>query len=177
MSTRTAWILGSALPALLTGGIIALAQVNDAKKTQNKAEEQERKVQEAEVPKAPLEALKKLADKNAITEFAEEIEHGSKFYEGSWKGPGGNIDALVTETGDLVEIEETITAEKAPAKVRAQAEKLAGKDAKVTFEKKTLILYEIHFDKGGKENEAMFTPDGRTYHEEQDEDKENDKDK
>ena len=90
--------VGCAGVAILLGGLLALAQ--------NKAanEDKERKVKEAEVPKAALEALKKLADKAAITEFAEEVEHGHKFYEGSWAGPGGNVDGMVTESGDLVEI-------------------------------------------------------------------------
>jgi hypothetical protein len=113
-----------------------------------------------------LAALKKLAGGAAFTEFAEEIEHGHKFYEGSWKGPDGNVDALVTEAGDVVEIEESIPAEKAPASVRAAAEKEAGKDVKVRYEKKTLYLYEIHFKKDGKGREMIFTADARRYHEE-----------
>ena len=121
---------------------------------------------EAEVPKPALEALKKLAGNVPFTEFAEEIEHGHKFYEGSWAGPSGNVDALVTEAGDLVEIEEVVPVDKVPAPVRGQADKEAGKDAKVTFEKKTMVLYEIHFDKGGKGQEMIFTPDGRRYVEE-----------
>lgn len=175
MSKRTGMTLFALLAMPVAGGFIAFAQANDAKNGEKKAVEQERQVKEAEVPKAPLDALKKLADTNAIIEFAEEIEHGNKFYEGSWKGPGGNVDALVTEAGALVEIEEVVAADKVPAKVRAEAEKLAGKDAKVTFEKKTMILYEIHFDKGGREHEAIFTPDGRSYHEEQDDDHDEEK--
>lgn len=44
----------------------------------------------------------------AIRELAEETEHGHKLYEGSWTGTHGNVDALVTESGDLVEIEGSI---------------------------------------------------------------------
>ncbi len=163
--------VGCAGVLILFGGLMALAQ--------NKAPagEQERAVKEAEVPKAALEALKKLADKAAITEFAEEIEHGSKFYEGSWASPAGKVDALVTDSGDLVEIEETVSADKVPARVRAESEKQAGKDAKITFEKKTLVLYEIHYQKAGKGHEAMFTPDGRPYHEEGENKAEQDADK
>ncbi len=128
--------------------------------------DQERKITEKDVPPAALAALKKLAGAAAITEFAEEIEHGHKFYEGSWKGPDGNVDALVTESGDLVEIEETIAADKVPAAVRAATAKDAGKDAKPTFEKKTMVLYEAHYTKDGKEHEAVLTPDGRRWHEE-----------
>ena len=170
MSRLRVFAVGCAGVVILIGGVLALAQ--------NKAPvaEQERKVKEAEVPKPALEALKKLADKAPITEFAEEIEHGTKFYEGSWAGPTGNVDALVTDSGDLVEIEEVVPAEKVPTRVRAESQKQAGKDAKIKFEKKTMVLYEIHFDKGGKGQEAIFTPDGRTFHEEGDKNGEKDED-
>jgi hypothetical protein len=153
------------------GCVFARGQVGSHK-------ESERKVIEAEVPKKALEALQKLADKAVITEFAEEFEHGHRFYEGSWKGPHGNIDALVTESGDVVEIEEVIPSDKVPAKARAEVEKEAGKKAKMTWEKKTFVLYEVHYKKDGKGHEIILTPDGRRYHEEgggQDE-KDNDND-
>lgn len=152
--------VGCAACVILLGGLLASAQNKPAQ------EEQERKVKEGEVPKAALDALKKLAGSATLTEFSEEIEHGHKFYEGSWKGPDGNVDALVTESGDMVELEEIIPADKAPAAVRAEVEKEAGKDAKVSWEKKTFVMYEVHFKKDGKGREMMFTPDGRRYYEE-----------
>lgn len=164
------WIAaGAASMAVLAGGLWTLAATAAAEDT-------ERKVKESEVPKAALDALKKLAATAPITEFAEEVEGGHKFYEGSWKGPGGNVDALVTDAGDLVEIEEVVAADKVPAAVRAAAEKEAGKDAGLTFEKKTMVLYEIHFKKGDKAQEMIFTPDARRYHEEGDKKGEKDKD-
>ncbi len=160
MQRKWVWIM--AVGPVLTG--VAALTVWAQEKTES--EEQERRVTEKEVPPAALAALKKLAGTAAITEFSEEIEHGHKFYEGSWKGPDGDVDALVTESGDLVEIEEIIAADKAPAAVRAAIDKLAGKDAKPTFEKKTMVMYEAHFTKDGKGHEIMVTPDGRHTHEE-----------
>jgi hypothetical protein len=128
--------------------------------------ESERRVTEAEVPKPALATLKKQAGGAAITEFAEEIEHGHTFYEGSWKGANGHVDCLVTAAGALVEIEESVAADSVPESVREAASKAAGAGVKPDFEKKTLILYEIHFTKDGKVHEAIFTADGRTYHEE-----------
>jgi hypothetical protein len=125
----------------------------------------ERTVKESEVPGPALAALKKLAAGAAFTEFAEEVEHGHTFYEGSWRGPHGNVDALVTPGGDIVEIEESMPPDGIPAGVRAAAEKEAGKEG-VAFERKTLYLYEIHWKKDGKGHEAIFTTDGRRYHEE-----------
>ena len=125
----------SAFLVILAGCLLVRAQ-------EKKVEDSERAVKENEVPAAALATLKKLAGAAAITEFAEEIEHGNKFYEGSWKGPDGNVDALVTE---------------------------AGKEAKLMWEKKTLVLYEVHFKKDGKGREIILTPDGRRYYEEGDE--------
>jgi hypothetical protein len=172
LSNRLGFGLSCAAAALLALTVVALAQ----NKPQPQPAESERKVKEAEVPMAALEALKKLAGSASITEFAEEIEHGHKFYEGSWKGPDGNVDGLVTESGDVVELEESIPADKAPATVRAEAEKAAGKDAKVAYEKKTFIVYEIHFKKDGKGHEMIFTPDGRRFHEDGGKDEKDDDD-
>jgi uncharacterized membrane protein YkoI len=128
-----------------------------------KSEEQEREVTEAEVPAPALAALKKLAGGAKLTEFAEEIEHGSTFYEGSWKtADGSNVDALVTPTGDLVEIEEQVTPEQVPAAILAAVRKLSGPDAPLFCEKKTMILYEVKFRKGDRRHEILYTPDGRT---------------
>jgi len=149
----------AAVAAVLIGGMMVWSQ--EPKKDKQDEGEQERVVKESEVPAAALAALKKLAGSASITEFAEEIEHGAKFFEGSWKGPDGNVDGLVTESGTVVEIEESIPTEKVPAAVRAAAAKGVGEGTKISFERKTMYLYEIHFDKDGKEGEMLFTPDGR----------------
>ncbi len=72
---------------------------------------------------------------------------------------------LVTDAGDLVAIEEAIPGDKVPAVVQAEARKAAGKDAKLRFERKTMVLYEVHFKQDGKGHEIMLTPDGRSVHE------------
>lgn len=126
------------------------------------AQEQEREVAEAEVPAAALATLKRLAGQAKLTEFAEEIEHGSTFYEGSWKNEAGhNIDALVTPEGYIVEIEEHIPINEVPPSVLEAAKKLAGKDAQFYCEKTTVTLYELKFRKDGKRYEVLFTTDGR----------------
>jgi len=129
-------------------------------------EERERKLKESEVPAAALAALKKAAGGAAILEYTEEIEHGHKFYEATWKGPEGEMEAEVTEAGDLIEIEEAISPSKVPLAVRKLIEKKAEAGGRVDFEKKTLILYEAHFTKKGKRRELVVTPDGRIHHEE-----------
>lgn len=138
-----------------------------AQRDKEKAGESERKVTEADVPKAALNALVKMARNAEITEFAEEIEHGSTFYEGSWKNKAGaNVDVLVTKAGAVVEIEESIPADKVPAAALKAAKKAAGENAKFSCEKKTMILYEIKFTKDGASHEVLLTPDGRIAEEE-----------
>lgn len=141
---------------------------------ESKSQEQEREVTEAEVPAPTLAALKKLAAGAKLTEFAEEIEHGSTFYEGSWKtAAGGAVDALVTSAGDLVEIEEQVAPDQVPAAVVAAVRKLSGPDAGLFCEKKTMILYEVKFRKGDQRNEILYTPDGRPLEKEIEEGEEN----
>jgi hypothetical protein len=135
----------------------------EEERQESKAEEQEREVTEAEVPAPALAALKKLAAGAKFTEFAEEVEHGSTFYEGSWKtATGSNVDALVTSAGDLVEIEEQVNPDQVPAAVLTAVRKLCGPDAPLFCEKKTMILYEVKFRKGDRRHEILYTPDGRT---------------
>lgn len=130
-------------------------------------EEAEREVTARQVPAAALAALKELAAGAEITEFAEEIEHGHTFYEGSWKArSGAKMDVLVTPTGGLVEIEERVSADQVPAEVLKAAQKAAGKRAELGFEKKTMILYEVKFRKGERRHELLLTPDGRRVQEE-----------
>jgi len=155
--------------AIATGSVVGLVLITGAfvmGQEKPKAAEQERAVKESEMPAKAMAALKKLAGGAAFTEFAEEIEHGHTFYEGSWKGADGNVDALVTDGGDLVEIEEEVPADKVPAPTRTEAEKEAGKGTKLMWEKKTVVLYEVHFKKDGKGREMILTPDGRHVHEE-----------
>lgn len=156
--------------ALVAGLAVVRAQLMPPKQEQ----ETERRVKEAEVPKAALETLKKHAGTHPIVEFSEEIEHGSRFYEGSWKADGGHVDVLVTETGDLVEIEEQVSA--VPTAVMAAAERAAGKGAKMFFEKKTYIMYEIKYAKDGRRHEVLFSPDGRAHEHEDEQSGENEGD-
>ncbi|MGE0479297.1 MAG: hypothetical protein AB7Q17_02375 [Phycisphaerae bacterium] len=164
--------LAAALGAVaLAGGVLLFAQAN------HKPQEQERSIAEKEVPAAALAALRKLAGDAKITEYAEEIEHGHTYYEGSWKGPDGHVDVLVTPAGDVVEIEEAFPADRVPAGPRAAAAKEAGADAAMKWERKTLYLYEAHFKRDGRGREILFTADGRRFHEESDADRDEHEDR
>jgi len=126
-----------------------------------KATDTEHKLTEAEVPATALATLKKMAAGAKIFEFAEEVEDGHTFYEGSWKAPSGvQVDVLVTKTGDLVTIEEGVSANEVPADVLKAARQAAGSNTELTLERKTTILYEIKFEKAGAEQELLLTPNG-----------------
>ena len=127
--------------AVIIGIVIVFCLAASGQRDSEKAGESERKVTEAEVPEAALRTLKRMARRAKITELAEEIEHGSTFYEGSWKTKAGtNIDCLVTKDGALVEIEEQVAAKQVPAAVVKAATKAAGRNAEISYEKKTMIL-------------------------------------
>ncbi len=151
--------VGCTALVVVLGALLAFAQ-NDPK-----GGDYEKQIKESEVPKAALDTLKKLAGGAPFTEFAEEVEHGQKYYEGSWKTADGNVDGLVTETGDVVEIEESIPAAKVPNGAKTAIEKTAGKDTTVHFERKTVYLFEAHFKSDGKGREIIVTADGREFHE------------
>jgi len=147
-------------------GYARKTKAKDKPRSAAKSGETERKVTAGEVSKAALATLKKMAHGAKITEFAEEIEHGSTFYEGSWKGrSGANVDVLVTDAGALVEIEQQIAADKVPAAALKAARKAAGKNVDLACERKTMILYEIKFRKGDGFHEVLLTPDGRVVEE------------
>lgn len=161
MKWRSWKLIGS---IVLIGAVVCVLAYADKQKEAEKAEagETERQVTGAQVPAAALATLKKLAAGAKIYEFAEEVEHSHTFYEGSWKtASGANIDTVVTPTGDLVEIEEEVGAAQVPAGAMLAARQAAGKDAKLAFEKKTMIFYEAKFKKGDREHELLFTPYGR----------------
>lgn len=157
--------IGGIVCAML-GVVVAVAQSGDT----------ERRVKENEVPAAAMAALKKLAGSATIHEFEEETINGKKFYEGEWKGPDSHMEAKVTENGDVLEIEESISADEVPAAVRTEAEKMSDKGGKIKYEKITLFVYEAEFRKDGKGHEIILTPDGRRFQQIEDEDGQGDDD-
>jgi hypothetical protein len=167
MSRRSYWLVTVAAGMFILAGLLAWTQGGENKKSAEGKEERdtraeaERAVKAAEVPAAALAALRKMSAGAEITAFAEETEQGHTFYEGSWKGPSGtNVDVLVTPTGDLVEIEEEVGADQVPAAVLAAARKAAGKEVKLGLEKKTMVLYEAKFQRGGVSHELLLNPVG-----------------
>ena len=130
-------------------------------------EEHERQVKQSEVPPPALAALKKSAGAARLEAFAEETEHGYTYYEGSWKSAQGNVDTLVTAAGDLMEIEESVSADRVPKPVIEKVRREAGRDATMRFERKTVIRYEVKYRKGDRWHEVVLSADGREHEHEE----------
>jgi uncharacterized membrane protein YkoI len=128
-----------------------------------------------QVPEPARAALLKLAGGARIVEVEREKEHGALVYEAAWVKNGTQHEAEVTAEGALLELEETITVEKAPAAVRAAIAKHFGAGTKVVVEKTMIVVYEVEAKINGKEKELLVFPTGRV-HEESDDDDEHDDD-
>lgn len=123
----------------------------------------ERDLNETEVPKAALDALRALAGGAKIEEFEEETSNGVVVYEAEWKTQTGEREATVTANGDLVELEEEVAAGSVPNAVTAAAQLAGGNGVTVEYEKKTYILYEAEFRKDGKSREMYISPTGQVH--------------
>ena len=128
-----------------------------------------------QVPEPARAALLKFAGGAKIIEAEREKEHGALVYEAEWVKNGTKYEAAVTAEGALLEIEEIIPVEKAPAAVRAVIAKHFGAKAKVVVEKKMIVVYEVEARIDGKEKELLVFPTGRV-HEDGDDDDDHDDD-
>ncbi|GIK17533.1 MAG: hypothetical protein BroJett003_24970 [Planctomycetota bacterium] len=114
-----------------------------------------------QVPEAARKALSGAAHGAPITAVTREQEDRTIVYEGAWTVNGASFEATVTEDGTLVEIEETVALDKAPAVVQTAVQKhFAG--AAVTIERQMIVIYEISGAVDGKTREISVFPTGRT---------------
>jgi len=127
-----------------------------------------------QIPEKAREALLKLAKGAPITEVEREKERGMIFYEAEWKFNGRETEAKVTADGDLVELEEEISAKDVPAAVKAVVAKEFPAGAKVEYEKVMVVVYEVEAKVNGKEKEIMVSPIGKIVGQEEEEEHEHD---
>jgi uncharacterized membrane protein YkoI len=128
-----------------------------------------------QVPEPARAALMELAGGAKIVNFERDREHGVVLYEAEWVTNGTEHEAAVTADGALVEIEEVIPVEKAPAAVRDAIAKHFPPNAKLVVEKTMIVVYEVEARIDGKEKELLVFPTGRV-HEEADDDDDDDED-
>ena len=129
-----------------------------------------------QVPEPARAALLKLAGDAKIARAERERKHGVLVYEAEWVKNGTKHEAAVTADGTLVEIEEIIPAEQAPAAVRAVIAKHFGANPKVVVEKKMIVVYEVEAKIDGKEKQLLVLPTGRVHEEPDDEHDDDDDD-
>ena len=126
-------------------------------------EEEEDTLTIDQIPETARAALLKLAGGAKIVKAGSDKEHGVIVYEAEWERDGVQHDAAVTAEGALVETEETLSADKAPAAVLAMIAKYFANDAKVVVKKKMIVVYEIEAVVDGKEKEIAVFPTGRMH--------------
>ena len=76
---------------------------------------------------------------------------------------GREHEAKVTADGTLVELEEAVDAKSVPTSVRRAAAKMFPKSAKLKFEKKMFVMYEVEATVDGKEREVLISPSGKVH--------------
>ena len=128
------------------------------------------------MPEPARKALLELAGGAKIIEVERDREHGVLVYEAKWVKNGTQHEAAVTAEGALLELEEIIPVEKAPAAVQAAIAKHFPANAKVVVEKKTIIVYEAEARIDGKEKELLVFPTGKVHEQEDHDDDDHDDD-
>lgn len=78
---------------------------------------QEKKISEKEVPAAVLNAFHKAYPKAEIKGLSTETEKGTKYFEVESMEGTKHIDLLITSTGKITEVEETIPTDQLPSLV------------------------------------------------------------
>jgi len=150
---------GLTLVGLTVLGTVALTVV--AQEKAGKKAEDEQKVALAQAPAPVRDALTKLAGTAKITEVVKESEDGVDVYEGKWTVSGLDHKATVATDGSLLETEDSVAAKDLPPAVQKAVEKpLAGAE-KLSYVKKTIIVFEAKGQVEGKQREIIISPAGR----------------
>ena len=129
------------------------------------AQEQEKKIQRADLPPAVEKTVAAQSQGAAIKGFSEENEKGQTFYEAEMMVNGHSKDILMDTNGTVVEVEEQVALDSLPQAVkdRLQAKAGNGKIRKVESLTKhdKLVAYEAQVTTDGKKSEVQVGPDGK----------------
>ena len=130
-----------------------------------------------QVPPAVRQAILKLAGHAKITEIEREEKNGAVYYEAEWEVHGREAEATLTAGGEVIELEEEVSASDVPDAVRQLAAKKFPGDTKIEYERITMHFYEIEGKVAGRARELLVTPAGKILHgEEEDDDHDDDHD-
>jgi uncharacterized membrane protein YkoI len=129
-----------------------------------------------QVPEPARTVLLTLAGNAKITKAERERENGTLVFEAAWVTNGTKHEAAVTADGTLIEREEIILVEKAPAAVRTAIATHFGANAKVVVKKKMMVVYEVEGKIKGELEELLVFPTGRVIEEPDGDDDDDDDD-
>jgi uncharacterized membrane protein YkoI len=129
-----------------------------------------------QVPVKAREALLRLAGGAQITEVEREHKHGMVLYEAEWVVDGREVEAVVTENGDLVEMEEEIDISQLPDNIRRVVEQEFPGATSLEIERVTVVMYEIEAKVNGREKEIKVLATGKIVGREEEDDDDDDDD-
>jgi len=128
-------------------------------------EEKETKIKRSELP-AAVERTVAIESRGAtIRGFSRETENGQTFFEMELRVSGRTRDVIIDTTGTVVLVEQEVDFATLPEAVRTGLTAGAAGGSIVLVEsltkRGTLVAYEAHVKKGGKESEVQVGPDGK----------------
>ncbi len=111
------------------------------------------------LPAAVRAAVAVLVGQNAVEEVDQGTTNGVLIHEVAWTADGQQHEAELTDTGDVVELEDSVPAAEVPAAVRAAAEQLIGAPA-TSYTRRMIVVFEASAMVDGQEREALVLPTG-----------------
>ncbi len=129
------------------------------------AEEQEKKIQRADLPSSVEKTVVAQSQGATIKGFSQEKENGQTYYEAEMMVNGHSKDVLIDKDGNVVEVEEQVALDSLPGTVKEGLQSKAGSGKIVKVESLTkhdkLVAYEAKVQANGKKKEIQVGPDGK----------------
>ncbi len=140
----------AALAGLVAAGGFARAMVDDISPDQ--------------LPEGARRALEELSRGARLEELERDDEDGVRLYEAEWRDGRYEFEATVMGDGTLLELKEELPPERTPPAVLDAAARQFGPDARLRFERKTYVVYEVDGDVDGRRVGVYISVSGRRHH-------------
>ena len=129
------------------------------------AEEQEKKIERADLPAAVAKTVAAQSQGATIKGFSQEKENGQTYYEAEMMVNNHSKDVLIDKDGNVVEVEEQVVLDSLPRAVKDGLQSKVGSGKIVKVESLTkhdkLVAYEAKVQANGKKMEIQVGPDGK----------------
>lgn len=129
------------------------------------AQEQEKKIQRADLPPAVEKTVAAESQGAAVKGFSEQKENGQTYYEAEMIVSGHSKDVLIDNEGGIVEVEEQVAFDSLSKEVKNGLQSKAGSGKIVKVESLTkhgkLVAYEAEVQANGKKKEIQVGPNGK----------------